>query len=92
MENEKKKDIVITQEEIQTIVLKAIPEHFAKVVNDSYSSPIRKIIEQEVENRLEDVRMLVSQIVTKAFKDDDFKTKLGEAVLSALVNKGLSGR
>ena len=89
MDPEEKTDIIITQEQIQAIVMKAIPEQLSKIVNDSYSSPIRKIIEEEVASRLSDVRALVSQILTKAFKDEDFKSKLGEAVLNALVTKGL---
>lgn len=84
-------DIIIKKETIQAMLVKAIPEYlfFEEELKNSYSSPIRKVIEKAIEDNLVQIHNLITELISSAINDPIFKEKLGAAVLNAIVMKGL---
>lgn len=82
-------DIIIKKETIQAMLVKAIPEHLEEELKNSYSSPIRKVIEKAIEDNLVQIHNLITELISSAINDPIFKEKLGAAVLNAIVMKGL---
>lgn len=85
-------NIVIDAKIIQDTIAVEVPKQIASFLEDSYSSPIKKVIEKAVEANLDSVKALVNEVIASAITDPTFKAKLGEAVLSQIVSRSLGGR
>jgi len=72
-----------------TIGLDKIQEAFQQaseeIFKNSYSNPVKKLLEQAFSEKEGAVKAIVSEIITEAIGSPDFKTKMGEVIIQKMV-------
>ena len=82
-------NITIEAKILQDAIETAMPEIIKDRLSSSYSSPLAKVIEEELDNQDGFFRKLISETISKAVNDKEFKERLGEKVLEKIIEKGL---
>lgn len=82
-------DLIISADLVQQSIKTALPKIIEDIFSSSYSSPLRKVIDEELKSQDSLIKTMVSEIFTKALTDETFKTEMGQIVLSKIVEKGL---
>lgn len=82
-------DVTISAQLIQDAIQASLPEVLKDKLSSSYSSPLSKIIDEELKNQDGAIRIFVSNIISEAFSSDTFKEELAKTVLAKIVEAGL---
>ncbi len=83
------KEIKISSELLQEAIEIAMPEIIKDKLSSSYSSPLAKVIEEELNKQDGFFRQLIAETISKAVNDVEFKKRLGEKVLEKIIERGL---
>jgi hypothetical protein len=81
-------NITITQEMIQTAVIKAVEDSF----KSSYSNPVREAVDAELKGVDGQIRNLVKTMITNAISDPAFKDQMQKTVIEKLVMKAMNSK
>jgi hypothetical protein len=82
-------DFTFKSEEIGKIVLEAIPVVLKDKLTSSYSSPISKVIEEEINAQDGAIRSYVRQLLTDILSDEKTKKRMADVLISCLIQKGM---
>lgn len=77
--------VTFTPEEIQKGLDIAAQELF----KNSYSNPIKKLVEAAVDEKSSELRKVVDSIITEAITNPEFKTQMTNAVMSKIVEAAI---
>lgn len=83
-------DLIIPADLVQQKMKEALPKILEDIFSSSYSSPLRKVIDEELKSQDGVIKTVVSEIFTKALRDPKFKEQIGQVVLVKIVEKGLT--
>lgn len=85
------KDITISGKQLQEALEAAMPKVISETLTSSYSSPLAKVIGEELNSKEGVFRQLVSETISGALSDPEFKTRLADKVLENIISRGLKG-
>lgn len=77
--------VTFTPEDIQKGLDIAAQELF----KNSYSNPIKKLVEAAVDEKSSELRKVVDSIITEAITNPEFKTQMTNAVMSKIVEAAI---
>jgi len=83
-------DLIFSAKMLQDAIEESMPAVIKDKLSSSYSSPLAKAIEEELNKQDGVLRALVGQTISKAINDEEFKKRLGDKVLEKIIEKGLS--
>jgi hypothetical protein len=83
------KEITISETMLQNAIEKAMPKIIEEKLACSYSSPLGKIVEEELNKQDGLFREIVTGTISKAVNEEKFKERLGEKVLEKMISKVL---
>lgn len=81
--------VTISLDRIKELMIEKLPEMIEKELFDGYSSPIKKAVEQAVTEQEGPLKLLINGILSDLLTKDEFRVKLGEAVLNKVIQQGL---
>jgi len=72
--------VEFTMDQIQ----KAVEKHVMDVASSSYSNPIRKAVEDAINEKNGPIKELVNEIISASLLDPKFKEQLGSVVMAKM--------
>lgn len=77
--------ISVTQDELQAAVEKAVKY----ALNTDYDNPVKEAVDKAMKTQSGVISQMVTEIITTAVADPDFKKKLTDVVLAKMVESAL---
>lgn len=83
-------DIKIGAEEIYKILQENLPKVLKDSLLDSYGSPLKKAVAEEISAQEGSIRTLVRDTLATILNDQKFKDKLVAELIGTIIQKGLT--
>ena len=80
-------DIVIPKEKLKEVIETNLMKTVDDLLEKSYDNPIKDAVKECFEESSGVVKQLIREVIVEGIKSPEFKARLGEAVISHLVEK-----
>jgi hypothetical protein len=85
-------DIVIKQEDLNKLVLEALPKVLKDSLASTYDSPIKKVIDEEIKKQDGVINITIKSIMKDIFESPKLKELIANEVIAEIVKIGIRGR
>ena len=82
-------EIKIDSEQLEKIIVEAIPKLLAEKLASSYNNPISAVLDAEIKEMPGDLRIFVKSILANVFTKPEFIEKIADFLFSKFIQLGL---
>lgn len=83
------KKVILTTEDLQKKIVEKMPKFLDDIFSSDYDNPLKKVIEEEIQEQDGIIRTTVKEIIGEVFKNEEIKKVISDKVIEKIIVRGL---
>ena len=83
-------DINVSGSLIKQKIEESLPKLIEAALSSAYNSPLKEAVDESIKTHEGKIKLFVSEIISTAISDPEFKKRVGDAVIAKVLASGMN--